>query len=109
MHSHQDFSHPDQTFTFLDGSTRSVLFLNGLILGQGTYRPGWRWSRHVGAMTGKTSQAHTGYVISGRMRVREANGDEFTVGPGEAFTVSAGHDGWVLGDEPCVALDFEEQ
>jgi hypothetical protein len=30
-----------------------------------------------------------------------------TVGPGEAFEVGPGHDAWVVGDEPCVALDFE--
>lgn len=30
-----------------------------------------------------------------------------TIGPGDAFEVKPGHDAWVLGDETCVALDFE--
>jgi hypothetical protein len=38
--------------------------------------------------------------------VRDAEGNEAEVGPGDAFVVAAGHDAWVVGDEPCVALDF---
>jgi hypothetical protein len=26
---------------------------------------------------------------------------------GEAFEVGPGHDDWIVGDEPCVGLDFE--
>jgi ketosteroid isomerase-like protein len=33
-----------------------------------------------------------------------ASGHE--LGPGDAFVIGAGHDAWVLGDEPCVMLDF---
>ena len=51
--------------------------------------------------------AHVGYVLSGRMAIRGAQGKEITVGPGEAFEVGPRHDAWVVGDEPCVALDFE--
>jgi hypothetical protein len=61
----------------------------------------------VGKKTGKTSMGHVGYVLSGRMAVRGAQGKEITVGPGEAFEVGPGHDAWVVGDAPCVALDFE--
>jgi hypothetical protein len=41
------------------------------------------------------------------MAVQSADGQEAVVGAGEAFEVGAGHDAWVLGDAPCVALDFE--
>jgi hypothetical protein len=40
------------------------------------------------------------------MAVRSAGGKKITVGPGMAFEVQPGHDAWVVGDEPCVALDF---
>ena len=53
------------------------------------------------------SQAHNGLVLSGEMTVREADGREVIVEPGDAFEVGAGHDAWVAGDEPCIALDFE--
>ncbi|MEU8800381.1 hypothetical protein [Spirillospora sp. NPDC048819] len=34
------------------------------------------------------------------------DGSEGEVGPGDVFVVAPGHDAWVIGDEPCVALDF---
>ncbi|MFA5812269.1 MAG: cupin domain-containing protein [bacterium] len=95
------------TRTFLDGSRRSVVVLGSMAIGRGEYLPGWRWSLHAGPQTGKGSAAHIGYVLSGRMVVRGASGQEVTVGPGEAFEVQPGHDAWVIGDEPCIALDFQ--
>ena len=92
---------------FLDGSRRGAVELESAAIGWGEYLPGWRWSEHVGKQTGKPSLAHIGYVISGQMRIRSADGLETTVSAGEAFEVGAGHDAWVLGDAPCVALDFE--
>jgi hypothetical protein len=40
------------------------------------------------------------------MAVRAKDGTEVKVGPGDAFIAAPGHDAWVVGDEPCVALDF---
>ena len=92
--------------TFIDGSTRSHVTLNSAVIGLGTYKPGWRWSLHAGPQTGKSSENHIGYVISGLMMVKDPGGAEAYIGPGEAFEISAGSDAWVVGDAPCVALDF---
>jgi quercetin dioxygenase-like cupin family protein len=97
---------PDTTWTFLDESARGVVNLGRVAVGRGNYRPGWRWSQHVQPLSGKESAEHVGYVISGRMRVRAKDGTEVEVGPGEAFIAAPGHDAWVVGDEPCIALDF---
>jgi len=75
-------------------------------MGSGTYLPGWKWSLHAGAQNGKPSDNHVGYVISGHMTIQDSNGHEQKVGPGEAFEVSPGHDAWVVGNVPCIALDF---
>jgi hypothetical protein len=45
-------------------------------------------------------------VISSHMAVCAKDGTEVEVGPGEAFVAAPGHDAWVVGDEPCIALDF---
>lgn len=95
-----------EQWTFLDGSRRSVVTLRSAFVGCGHYAPGWKWSEHVGPQTGKMSQSHIGYVLSGRLCVRSKDGVETLVGPGEAFEVSSNHDAWVVGDEPCIALDF---
>ncbi len=97
----------EKSWTFLDGSTRTVVILDTIAIGRGTYLPGWKWSEHVGKQTGKKSQAHIGYVVSGQMIIRGIDGKEVRVGPGDAFEVPPGHDAWVVGSEPCVALDFE--
>lgn len=91
---------------FNDGSVRSSVLLRSCAVGLGTYRPGWRWSLHAGVQTGKPAENHIGYVVSGSMLIRDSVGSEMEVGPGEAFEVGPGHDAWVVGDEPCVALDF---
>ena len=97
---------PDATWTFLDESERAAVNLGQVAVGRGSYRPGWRWSQHVRPLSGKDSAEHIGYVISGRMRVRAKDGREVEVGPGGAFIAAPGHDAWVVGDEPCIALDF---
>jgi hypothetical protein len=40
------------------------------------------------------------------MVIKSVEGLEVIVGPGDAFEVAPGHDAWVVGDEPCLALDF---
>ena len=99
---------PDRAVEFLDGSVRVAVELVGaVVVGHGTYRPGWKWSDHVAPMTGRTSERHFGYVLSGRMMVRSPEGLEIQVGPNQAFAAESGHDAWVVGDEPCVALDWQ--
>lgn len=92
--------------TFLDGSSRAVADLPSMRIGRGVYRPGWRWSMHAGAQTGKSSERHIGWIVSGEMTIRTADGEEYEVGPGDFFEVGPGHDAWVIGDEPCIAFDF---
>lgn len=57
-------------------------------------------------MTGKESEAHIGYILSGEMITKNSDGKEIKVGSGEAFEVDSGHDAWVVGDNPYIALDF---
>jgi hypothetical protein len=96
----------DRAWTFRDGSQRSAVNLRTAFIGLGRNLPGWRWSEHVGRESGKPSEPHVGYVISGRMCVRSAQGVEVLIDPGAAFEILPGHDAWVEGDEPCLALDF---
>jgi ketosteroid isomerase-like protein len=80
----------------------------GLTLMRGVYEPGWRWSSDIAPIAGTDScQAHhLGYVISGRMQIRMDDGAEVTIESGDMFDVPRGHDAWVLGDEPCMMVDY---
>jgi quercetin dioxygenase-like cupin family protein len=102
----KSLSSPDAKQTFLDQSERVSVRLRTVVIGRGLYRPGWQWSEHVRPLADKDSAEHIGYVISGRMAVRASDGTEAEVAPGDAFIVGPGHDAWVLGNEPCIAIDF---
>ena len=51
-------------------------------IGLGTYQPGWRWSLHAGPQTGKESENHIGYIISGRMMVSDTSGNQVEIEAG---------------------------
>jgi hypothetical protein len=53
--------------------------------------------------------AHQAVVVSGRLRVKMDTGEERELAAGDAHVVGPGHDAWVVGDEPCVILDFEAE
>lgn len=75
---------------------------------RGTFEPGWRWSTDVAPIAGTAScrVRHLGYVISGRMGIQTDDGTKLELGPGDIFDLPAGHDAWVLGDEPCLMVDI---
>ena len=47
-------------------------------------------------------------VISGRLGCSHDDGSKIEVGPGDAYYFAPGHDGWVVGDEPCVMYEIVE-
>ncbi len=98
---------PDETRTFGHGSM-GVVNVAGATIGRAVFNPGWKWSNDVKPIAGTDScqAAHTGYVVSGRMRIVMDDGSASEVGPGDAVVISPGHDAWIVGDEPCVMLDW---
>jgi len=102
------FTGADETRPFVAHGKLELLNFGDVGMGRGTFEPGWRWSKDVApiAQTKSCQAAHTGYCLSGRMRVTLDSGESQEIGPGDAFTIAPGHDGEVLGDEPCVMVDF---
>jgi hypothetical protein len=68
---------PDETRPFEKGRVQLVT-LGGITVGRAVLEPGWRWSEHVKPIAGTSSceVAHTGYVLSGRLRVVMDDGSE---------------------------------
>jgi quercetin dioxygenase-like cupin family protein len=104
----KDFAAPDETRPFADKGGIDLVTVGGSVVGRATFEPGWRWSEHVGPLVGRTScvSTHVGVVLSGRQGVRMDDGTEIVVSAGDIFCIPPGHDGWTVGDEPCVVLDF---
>ena len=59
------------------------------------------------AGTGSCQAAHTCYFVSGRMRVVMDDGEALDYGPGDFAIMPPGHDAWIVGDEPCVVIDWQ--
>lgn len=99
-------NNPELSWTFLDGSKRTAWILETIAVWKWEYLPGWKWSKHARKITGKESERHMGYILSGEMMIKDSSGSEIKVWPGEAFEVWPGHDARVTGNIPCIALDF---
>jgi class 3 adenylate cyclase len=70
--------------------------------------PGWRWSEHIRPSVGGDwcQVRHMGFVLSGRLGTLFPDGTEIVYGPDDVFEIPPGHDGYVVGDEPCVQILF---
>ena len=102
------FASPDEVRPMADKGRVELVRIGDGVVGRATFEPGWRWSDHVKPIAGTDScqAAHFGYVVSGRQRVRMDDGTELEFGAGDVVAIPPGHDGWVVGDEPCVVIDF---
>jgi hypothetical protein len=104
---HKTFDAPEEVREFPNGQAE-ILSVGGSEIGRFVFQPGWRWSSDVKPIAGTESceAPHFQYHVSGRLGIRMDDGTEFEVGPGEITSIPSGHDGWVIGDEPAVVVDW---
>jgi hypothetical protein len=105
----KSFSSPDEVTTFEKGKIEIVNFPeSGITIGRGTLEPGWSWGKCIKPLvkTDSCQAPHTSYIISGRIKTRMDDGTEIEGGPGDTAVIPPGHDSWVVGDEPCILIDF---
>jgi hypothetical protein len=105
---HKDFKAPDEVRTFNHGRVELLRFGDSVI-GKLTLEPGWKWSVDVKpiAKTDWCLAPHFQYQVSGRLHVKMADGAEFDSTTGVVSTLPAGHDAWVVGNEPVVLIDWD--
>jgi quercetin dioxygenase-like cupin family protein len=99
---------PDQVLDMERGRFDIVRIAGGGV-GRATFQPGWRWSEHEKPVVGGGDYCdvpHFVYVAAGRLHVVMADGSAFELKRGDIATIPAGHDGWVVGDEPVTMIDF---
>lgn len=99
---------PEEVRQFAAHGHADVIDLAGHPVLLGTFEPGWTWSGDIKpiAQTDSCQAPHLMYCISGRMGIRMSDGSEGEIGPGDVASIAPGHDAWVVGDEPCIAVDF---
>jgi len=104
----KSFDTPDEVRT--PAKTRvEIVTVGDTEVGRFSFQPGWRWSECIKPVVGTEScqNDHVGILTSGRLHVVHDDGSEATVEPGVAYRIAPGHDAWVEGDEPAVALEFK--
>jgi len=103
----QRFSEPAEVRHFPRGRL-DIVELDDTVVGRMTQQPGWRWSNDVRPIAGtdRCQYHHVGVTLSGQLHVEMPDGLELDIGPGDVFEMPPGHDAWVVGDEPWVAVDF---
>jgi quercetin dioxygenase-like cupin family protein len=98
---------PDETLTF-EKEKIEIVNLGNVTIARVTLEPGWSWEKHVKPRVNTKSceLPHTSLIVSGRAKTIMDDGTEIESGPGDVAAVPPGHNTWVLGDEPCVIIDF---
>jgi len=98
---------PDETLEF-PGIKVQQVDLGDVTVGHVVMEPGWRWSTNVRPHVGgdMCEARHVGVVLSGRFEVVMRDGTTLKFGPLDAFEIPPGHDGYTLGDEPCVQIEW---
>lgn len=104
----KSFSSPDETRPFKAKGHIDVVNIGGVSAMRGVFEPGWKWSEHVKplAKTDSCQAVHTGYMVSGRMKIAMDDGSERDLRAGDAVYIPAGHDAWIVGNEACEFIDF---
>lgn len=97
---------PDEVRT-PDKTRVEIVRLQGVTIGRFTLQPGWRWSQCIKPVvkTESCQVSHAGYAISGSISVRMGDGNQKTIRAGESYTIPPGHDAWVEGSEPFIAIE----
>ena len=73
------------------------------------YPPGFRWSKDMKAVVGTDlcMHAHAGFLAHGEIHIEYADGCVVEHKAPQIVSIEPGHDGWVVGKEPVVMIEFD--
>jgi len=73
------------------------------------YPPGFRWSVDMKPAVGTDlcMHAHVGFLVRGEIHIEYADGCIVEHKAPQIVAIDPGHDGWVVGKEPVVLIEFD--
>jgi len=73
------------------------------------YPAGFRWSEAMQPIVGtdRCMHAHVGFLAKGEIHIEYADGCVIEFKAPQVVAIDPGHDGWVVGDEPVVLIEFD--
>jgi len=98
---------PDESIR-MPGVVEDLVHIGDYTVGRATQEVGWRWSTDMRPIVGGDwcEARHIGVVLSGRQGAVLRDGTTLEWGPGDVYDCPAGHDGYTIGDEPCVMIEW---
>jgi hypothetical protein len=92
------------------GSVRlDVVNAGGARVKRMIYPPGFRWSKAMKPVTGtdRCMHAHVGFIARGEIHIEYGDGCIVEFKAPQVVAIDPGHDGWVVGREPVVMIEFD--
>jgi hypothetical protein len=73
------------------------------------YPPGFHWAKDMKPVTGTDlcMHAHVGFLARGEIHIEYADGCVVEHKAPQIVAIEPGHDGWVVGKEPVVMIEFD--
>jgi len=73
------------------------------------YPAGFHWKKDMQAVTGTElcMHAHVGFLARGEIHIEYADGCIVEHKAPQVIAIEPGHDGWVVGKEPVVMIEFD--
>ena len=73
------------------------------------YPPGFHWAKDMKPLTGTDfcMHAHVGFLARGEIHIEYADGCIVELKAPQIIAIDPGHDGWVVGKEPVVMIEFD--
>src|SRR3954454_9516162 len=73
------------------------------------YPPGFRWSTHMKPIAGTDlcMHAHVGFLARGEVHIQYRDGCKLEFVAPQVMAIEPGHEGWVVGSEPAVVIEFD--
>jgi hypothetical protein len=73
------------------------------------YPPGFHWAKDMKPVTGTElcMHAHVGFLVHGEIHIEYADGCIVEHKAPHVIAIEPGHDGWVVGKEPVVMIEFD--
>lgn len=107
MTAPKNFGDPDETIRF-PGIVEDLVDVAGMTVARTVQDPGWRWSTDLRPLVGGEwcEARHIGVVISGQVGFLFRDGRAVEYGPDDVYDVPPGHDGYTIGDEPAVMIEW---
>ena len=99
---------PEETIDYDAEGDAGAVTVGRSTVWRSTLLPGWSWEHNVKPYTGLDScpKSHREYVVSGRIRYRMSDGTQAEGKAGDHLVIEPGHSAEVVGDEPCVLIDW---